>query len=342
VTKLALVLAAAGLLRLFPPGWHETPRDTEAVRAHMPAALANGSRTTNAPMRMRVTVSPSPSRLGQRLRYRATMDVDFGTRVRFSPPGAGGAFTWGAAHTGEGAFRPAGFPFDVNSVWIEAPLQVFATGPVSLPGGTVELRYPNGDRWVVRLPTAHVLVLPMLTPADTAATLRPVRGPTGAPWWERAPWSLVAAAAGLLALLVVLVRRLTRRRSAPQVAPAPVARAARDPVAEALAELERLRGQHLPEQGRYGEHALALTRILRRYLEVTMGTPRPGDTSPELVGRLRGAKLPSEDVTRLDGLLALWDRIKFGRATLAMDEAVRGELAVEGLVRRRERPREVA
>jgi hypothetical protein len=47
-------------------------------------------------------------------------------------------------------------------------------------------------------------------------------------------------------------------------------------------------------------------------------------------------------VQRLEGLLGLWDRVKFARAPLDADEAGRCEAAVELLVRRRERPREVA
>jgi len=65
-----------------------------------------------------------------------------------------------------------------------------------------------------------------------------------------------------------------------------------------------------------------------------VGTPRPGDTSGELVSRLRQSRLSNEDVNRLEGLLGLWDRVKFARAPLGVEEAVRCEAAVESLVRR--------
>jgi len=106
--------------------------------------------------------------------------------------------------------------------------------------------------------------------------------------------------------------------------------------------LAKLREERLPEQGRFDAHALALTRILRRYLEARLGTPRPGDTSTELLQRLRASRLASDDVQRLEGLLGLWDRVKFARAPLDVPEAQRCETAVESLVRRGAAPQEVA
>ncbi|HEV2104133.1 MAG TPA: DUF4129 domain-containing protein, partial [Candidatus Eisenbacteria bacterium] len=118
-------------------------------------------------------------------------------------------------------------------------------------------------------------------------------------------------------------------------APRPAAPPRRlDPATAALEALAALRAERLPEQGRVGEPALGLTRILRRFLEATVGTPRPGDTSGELVARLRDAHVPAEDLDRLEGLLGLWDRVKFARAPLTVEEAGRSEQAVEGVVRR--------
>jgi hypothetical protein len=231
-----------------------------------------------------------------------------------------------------------------DSAWVEAPLQVFATGRVALPGPAIEIvtDYPEKSRLVRRLPTLQLIVLPTITAADTNAQLRALHGPIRAPWWERVPWLKLGVGVALLAILVVAIRWLLRSRRAPAVvAPAPRPVVARDPGAEALAELAKLRALRLPEAGRFGDHALGLTRILRRYLEAVVGTPRPGDTSAELVARLRQSRLAPEDVARLEGLLGLWDRVKFARAPLDVDEARRCEVAVETLVRRRE-AREVA
>jgi hypothetical protein len=65
-----------------------------------------------------------------------------------------------------------------------------------------------------------------------------------------------------------------------------------------------------------------------------VATPRPGDTSVELLERLKAARMPEDDFDRLQGLLAVWDRVKFARAPLSEREAVRCEEAVESYVRR--------
>jgi hypothetical protein len=342
---LLLVAApAAAPAGLFPPGWSAKHRGADSTKLPMPAALvgAQGARGP-APARYptRVKVWPSPARVGLRLTYRGDILVEPGARVRFDRPQAGGEFTWGEPRTGRTSVsttRFGGAYGGVDSVWIEVPLQVFATGPVAIPGPLLELvpQHGSGARAVLRLPAAHVLVLPTITAADTNAQLRALHGPVRAPWWERVPWTWVAG--GLLAVAaVVAVVLLSRRRKPAPVAAPTVARpvVARDPGVEALAELRALRALHLPEEGRFGDHALALTRILRRYLEAVVGTPRPGDTSGELVARLRQSRLPGEDVERLEGLLGLWDRVKFARAPVGIDEAHRCEDAVEALVRRR-------
>ncbi len=350
---LALALPLLALtLKLLPPGWGDRAHPLDSTKFRMPGALARGSRGSVAPMpvmAIRAGVTPAPARLGQRLIYHGYVFTDHGVRVKFEPPAPGGSFSWGAPRTGHALvsrpIRGEYGSYTPDSIWIEIPLQVFETGAVSVPGLNVQL-----DGWGVqgsdkraRLPTVKLFVLPTVTASDTSAKLRPLHGPLGAPWWERVPWRVVLAAIAGLAAIIAGIRWLRRRMRRPVPAPmVAVRRVVRDPSAEALAELARLRSQGLPEQGRFGEHALALTRILRRFLEATVGTPRPGDTRPELLARLRSARLANDDLERLDGLLGLWDRVKFARAHLGVDEAGRCESAVESLVGRRETPREVA
>lgn len=340
------------VMNLFPPGWGAKPHPIDSSRLRMPAALAKGPRATGFQGGVRfptyATVGPSPARLGQALTYRVHVIVTDGARARIMPPVPGGSFTWGSPRIGRVALArvPAGVDgWQADSAWLEVPLQIFATGAVSIPGPALTIvPGPGGSRPIVsRAPTVHLLVLPSITAADSNATLRPVHGPLMAPWWERLPWLLVALAVLVLLMAVGLVVWL-RRRKRPRVAVAAprVPVAPRDPSTEALVALARLRAERLPELELFGEHALGLTRILRRYLEATLTTPRPGDTSGELVARLRSAGLPADDVQRLEGLLGLWDRVKFARAPLSLPEAQRCEYAVEQLVRRRGRTQEVA
>ena len=349
----ALPALLAAAMNLLPPGWGAKPHPADSSRPRVPAALANGSRATGfrggVQFPTYATVGPAPARLGQELTYRAHVIVTDGARASFVPPVTGGNFTWGPARIGRTALVhvPAGVDgWKADSAWMEVPLQIFTTGAISIPGPALTIvSGPGGSRPIVsRSPTVHLLVLPSITAADSNATLRPVHGPLVAPWWERLPWLLVALAVFVLLMVVGLVVWLRRRRrprvmvaSAPRAPVAP-----RDPSTEALVALARLRAERLPELELFGEHALGLTRILRRYLEATLTTPRPGDTSGELVARLRSTGLPADDVQRLEGLLGLWDRVKFARAPLSLPEAQRCEYAVEQLVRRRGRPQEVA
>jgi len=106
-----------------------------------------------------------------------------------------------------------------------------------------------------------------------------------------------------------------------------------DPAGRALAELAALRALELPQQGRFAEHAFELTQLLRRFLEEVTHVPRPGHTTPELVDVLRRTRIDGADLQRLEGLLRLWDRVKFARASSSVDESLRAEDAVERLIR---------
>jgi hypothetical protein len=285
---------------------------------------------------MHAGVSPASAPLGQRLTYRGWVAVERFTAVGWTAPDSGGSFTWGALHGGRAplAVRRAGGPWPAESVWVEAPLQVFATGPVVVPGLAFTLDRREGVSYQGRLPTVRIGIESQIAATDTTAELRPPRGPLAAPWWERVPWTLLAAGAVVLGATLLVLRR-RRRRPAPAAAKTVARR--RDPAAEALGDLAALRRMMLLEAGRFDEHALRLSRILRRYLEATLGALRPGDSTPELLQRLQAGLLGSDDVERLRKLLRRWDAIKFARFPSDLEEGRRCEEAVRELVLRRSR-----
>ncbi len=315
----------------------------------LPAAMRPGGEpglvraTSGTPewdaVRMRVRITPASARIGQALTYRAAVLVYPGVKVRFEPPKSGGSFTWSRARAGRvspGWWKSVTAGRD--SVWFEGRLQIFEAGQISVQGPVVQLSaMPRSTRpGSARIPVAHVTILPTVTAADSTGELRALHGPLRAPWWERIGWTPIVLAMLLLAAAIALYRRLRRKRPVPvtrPAAPTPV-RARIDPAAEALRALVALRARELPAAGRFSEHAFELTAILRRFLEATVTTPRPGDTSGELLERLRSARLPEDDFERLEGLLSLWDRVKFARAPLTEAEAARCEEAVEAFVRR--------
>lgn len=306
----------------------------------LPKALANGSRASREAVPLHVSIRPSPASVGQKLAYRGAAVVEPGVRVHYVRPRSGGSFTWSdmsirrVPFASQGASQWAGR----DSVVFEASLQVFDTGAVAIPGPQVRL---EGVSWstrpfTTRLPTAHVLILSSLTAADSAAEFLGLRGPLSAPWWERISWSRILAGVLAVVALLLFIRILRRRKPAPVVARSRAAapRARRDAATEALEALAALRSDRWPEKGRFDQHAFELTRILRRYLEATFVVPRPGDTTEELVERLRQSRHAEDQVARLAGLLGVWDRLKFARAASSVPEAHASESAVEDVIQR--------
>jgi Domain of unknown function (DUF4381) len=299
----------------------------------------------------RVTLSPNIAKIGERVTYRAQVIAYM--KVEWLPPEPDSLFTWGVPRSGFSLAKPptprygrkaAGTPpgqpnyLRPDTSWIEIPLQAFGPGILPVPGLRFHAAWsgtfaPGSNGPFQRVPMTNLIVVNVLTAADSAKGLRDVHGPLGAPWWERVPWRWVLGGLAVLALVIVIVWLARRRKPAPVVRAAPVRR---DPMAEALAELRALRALHLPENGRFSEHAFRLGQILRRYLEATVTLARPGDTTPELVTHLRSAGLATEDLQRLTALLRVWDRVKFAREPFTVDEAVRSEGAVEAHVRARE------
>ena len=281
---------------------------------------------------------PGIARIGQAVVYRGRVVVPREFALLWQVPVGGGAFEWGVPRIRRipaysGSRSRSGELLLADTVQIELPLQAFTPGMLSVPGLGFEVRQPGGIRRTGRLPMLRLAVASVVSPDDTSATLRPLRGPLGAPWWERVPWRVVGLAALALVLVAFIVWR-TRRRHAPVAGLARI-RPPRDPATVALEALGALRESRLPEHGRFAGHAFELTRILRRFLEATQGAPRPGDSTPELVIHLGATRLTPAERENVAELLATWDRVKFARVASSLVEARWAEDAVEGLARRR-------
>ena len=284
------------------------------------------------------SVRPGIARIGQALVYRGQVLVPREFALLWQLPVGGGAFEWGVPRIRRipaysGSRNRAGEALLADTAQIELPLQAFTPGMLSVPGLGFEVRQPGGLRRAGRLPMLRLTVASVVSPGDTSASLRPLRGPLGAPWWERVSWRVVASLALAVLVLGVVLWRLRRRRA--PIAEGARARPPEDPATVAIEAVVALRRLRLPEQGRFAGHALELTRILRRFLEATQGTARPGDSTPELVVHLGAAPLAPAERERVAELLAAWDRVKFARAASSPEEARRAENAVEGLARRR-------
>jgi hypothetical protein len=305
------------------------------TRAIVAAALLAGAGVEPAPaqaLRTRVTLRPGTVKLGERVVVRGQVIGRAAPSVAWMRPEAAPSFTWGVPRS---EVRPAKGPGGASrsrpdTAWVEVSLQVFETGMVPVPGMRFQYRTSSGAQAFGRLPVANLVVISQIAPADTQARLRDVRH-LAAPWWERVPWRWVALGTLLLGVAAWIGWWLRRRRPA---APLEIPAAEPGAAERALAALAALRAQDLPGRERYAEHAFELGQILRRYLEATVATTRPGDSTPELLAHLRDAGLEADDLQRLAGLLRVWDRVKFAREPFTRGEALRTEAAVEAFVRR--------
>lgn len=302
------------------------------------AARPRAVRASTSPRYLSISeVRPSRAHLADPLLYHGAVIVSPGVRVRWVAPRSDSEWTWGSLrpwhHGAEDGSSARGRTI-ADTFHAEVPLQAWTTGVRSVPGLTFEIEdRSRGARAVNRLPPVRITIEAVIPAGDTSAQLHPLRGPLAAPWWEKVPWRWVIAGLALLLAVILLWRWLARRRRAARPA-GPASAPLLDPVQQALAELASLRGLHLPEQGRFGEHAFHLTRIARQFLESAAGTPRPGDTTPELIARLPGAGLGPEDQGTLAGLLRSWDLVKFARVGSSREEAARAESSLESFVRR--------
>ena len=327
-------LAALGALAaLAAPA--ASARGAAAPGAAPTTAFADSGLPSSSGLRLlpaRVSVRPDRAALGEPMRYAAWVLVPRGTRAQWLPPDSGGAFSWGAV-----AARRAPGPGGLDTLAFESRVQVFATGSVSIPGPRFVI--PGAaDPSPRRLPVARVTLEATPGVADSNATLRPVRGPLAAPWWERVPWTLTLASLALIAAVTALI--VWSRRRAVTAAPARAPHASpQDPAEAALAELAALRALGLPGQGRFADHAFMLTRIARRYLEATAGTPLPGDTTPELLRHLEAAGFEAGLLAQLALLLRMWDQVKFAREPSTVAESTRAEQVIEEMAQRRLRER---
>jgi hypothetical protein len=305
-------------------------RGVRVAAACVALGLAAAHDVASAPLAARVALDRSQAEVGEPVGYLAWVTIPTGAKARWLHPDSSVAYELAGLRA-----RRAQGP-EADTLAVAGVVRAWQTGPIGIPGLRVEVQGEDGAE-VHRLPAVQLQVASVLA-EGRPPELRPWRVPLDPPWWERVPWRWVAAGALALAGLVLLVRALRRRAPAQPEAARPL----RDPAEEALQALAALRQRRLPEAGRFAEHAFELGGILRRYLEATLPTPRPGDTTPELVDHLEQARVVAAELERMRGLLAGWDEIKFAQRASDAATAQRAEQAVEAHVKKHASRREAA
>lgn len=208
-------------------------------------------------------------------------------------------------------------------------LVAYSPGRYLLPGPSVEYRVAGGGLETVKANDVPVTVRSLLQGAGDPAALdiRDIAQPIEVPF----DWRLVAAAlagAACLALAGGLAYRLAiRRRSAPGASPAPA------PEEIALEELRVLGRKALPEAGRFDEYYVALSSIVRRYLEGRFSLHAPEMTTEEFLQTAQRAGSLKPDHRRLLGdFLSESDLVKFARYVPAVEQAKRAHEAARRFV----------
>ena len=282
-------------------------------------------------VRVLTVVQPDTVLIGHTVRLRWRVFLPDKSIVNFpARPGDDSTTHWRAWRTSTLSPNKSG----IREHRLEAELQSFALGPVSVPGAPFRFRVPGEPVREGRFPTSGFFV-GMTVPLDgPEPPLRDMKALVPPPWWALVPWLWIAAGLALALLSWWLVRRWLRARRRKLDLPAP-AEVLGAPDVEAKQRLAALVARRLPEQGRTLEHGTELADLLRRFVERRFESPRPGYTTGELDRHLlaRG-DVSSADVAALRAILEACDLTKFARRPYDVVRAHEAEATAFGLIER--------
>jgi len=287
------------------------------------AAAAATPDTGDAPVRLRAWAEPDTVTVGQRFRYVVEVAVAPEVEVVLGQP---------TERLG---------PFDIVDFGDETPREAagrrivtrwyrlvgWSPGHQLIRSPPVHYRRPGEALAEAEGDDVGVTVASLLEAAGPHAELRDVKGPEPFPPDPR-PWlvaGLLLALASGVALTVALLRR--RRRYQGLQAPA------RPPHEIAAAALEALRRQRLPEAGAFDAYYVALSAIVRSYLEQRFGLRAPEMTTEEfLQATARSGALDRPHRALLAEFLGESDLVKFARHIPRLADAERAWTAARRFV----------
>ena len=294
------------------------PSPTKAM-GHAPLAPRTG------PVVASVSAAPDTAAIGQTIRVVYEVRTPLDARVWFpARPADDSTWTWRGWKVERALDTPQGVRHRVT-----AQALAFRTGNRALPTPGFRVQTVGGAATPGVFPRL-TLVIRSVLPRGNPPDIRDLKPVFPSPWWATFPWWVVIAVLALAAVVFFLLRRKR-----------PVARVERQAKAdvptvsahvEALAALDRLAAEKLPERGLWKDHQTRLAGILRRFLERRFGSPEPGYTTRELLLHLTWRGIGGGDVDRLRSLLALADLAKFARRELTPELARRQEEEARALV----------
>ena len=275
------------------------------------------------PVRVTTTVEPKDVTIGTPFRYSMRIEAD--PDVAVSVPilsGQLGDFTIKDFGGKEPEERADGTR--VVERWYD--LLAYETGSQFIPPVPLSYRRENGESHTIDSPKALVNVVSVLSRDEEATDIRDIKEaePISAGW--SLFWLLSIATVAAAVLMWGLYRLLNRARAARPAA-------SRLPHDVALAELARLQSRRLPDEGRHEEYYVALSAIVRQYIEARFGLRAPEMTTDEFFAAAqRRRELATEHRSALHEFLAEADLVKFARHVPTRERAERAWSAAHEFV----------
>lgn len=203
----------------------------------------------------------------------------------------------------------------------------YRTGLLFIPGLPVQYRMPGVDLERVDGEDIAIRVVSLVDGAVDSSDIQDIKAPVAVPF----DWTpVVVGGIGCIGLLglVLAAARLLRRINAPAAAAPPP-----PPDVVALEALTRLRRHRLAEPEERVQWYVALSAIVRTYIEGRFGLRAPEMTTEEfIVAVQRDSRLSPEHRRLLGEFLAECDLVKFARVLPDIDAAERAYEAARRFV----------
>ena len=216
----------------------------------------------------------------------------------------------------------------------QATLQDFTTGQQVLPGLEVPYRDPMGKTHTVKTPELTVTIEEIPPGPKDKGDIRGIKGVIGptawSPWW----WALLGAiVVGAAAYAWMKRKKIIQGPPPPPPVPADIT---------ALEKLRQLAQTDWLATGKIKEYYIAISEILRGYLEGAFQTPALERTTSELMRDLRRkSEIPVERQAELKELLETCDLVKFAKFRPEAAEATAAHAAAVKFVEQTRRADEL-
>ena len=278
-----------------------------AASTDAPPLVPVDVRASEGSVRVRLTAPDSRIEAGQPLAMELTIEAEPGDSFEVPQIGT----TLGCFDVLSSA-RQTGQADGIRRATLRFTVLTLDSGEVTLPAIPVAITRADGTRATIDAGPVSLTVSSLMSGEFDPAAIRDIKGPVtidvGWAWW----WVVAACAAGAMALLgAVTLWRQRARRMAPPV-----------PAHEwALAQLDALEREALPEAGQTHPFWVRLSDIVRQYVERRFELHAPERTTPEFLAEARShAALSEAHRTLLAQFLRMADMVKFAGVRPAASE----------------------